>query len=146
MNTSDTAIITTRLIDIPRERVFGAFSDPLQLAKWWGPEGFTNTFEKFEFRPGGGWKFVMHGPNGADYPNESEFLEIVEPEKIVFDHLRPMHHYHMVMTFADEGGNTRLTWNMTFQDQAESEKLRDFILKANEQNFDRLEAHLARFN
>ncbi|MES2439506.1 MAG: SRPBCC family protein [Verrucomicrobiota bacterium] len=140
MNTADDAIVNSRLIDHPRERVFEAFSNPEQIAKWWGPEGFSNTFEIFEFRPGGEWKFVMHGPNGTDYPNESRFVEIVEPERIVFDHSGP--DFHMIMTFGEEDGKTRLTWNMRFADRTQSEKLRDFLNQANQQNFDRLEAVL----
>ena len=50
---------------------------------WWGPNGFTTTTRAFEFRPGGVWEFVMHGPDGVDYPNRIEWREIVPPERIV---------------------------------------------------------------
>jgi uncharacterized protein YndB with AHSA1/START domain len=140
MNAEDDTIVNSRLIDHPRKRVFEAFSDPEQIAKWWGPEGFSNTFETFDFRPGGEWKFVMHGPNGTDYPNESRFVDIVEPERISFDHSGP--DFHMIMTFEEEDGKTRLTWNMRFRDPAQSAKIRDFLNQANQQNFDRLEAVL----
>ena len=43
---------TSRILHASRERVFGAISDPKQLALWWGPNGFTNTFEEFDFRAG----------------------------------------------------------------------------------------------
>ena len=68
---SDREIVTTRLLDWPRERVFRAWTDPAHLARWWGPKGFTNTFHEFDLRPGGLWRFVMHGANGADYQNKS---------------------------------------------------------------------------
>jgi uncharacterized protein YndB with AHSA1/START domain len=84
----------------------------------------------------------MHGPNGADYHNEKEFTEVVKPERIVFQHLEPMHHFQMTMLFAEEGGKTRLTWRMLFESAAEATRLRSFISEANEQNFDRLAAHL----
>ena len=76
---ADREIASTRVFDAPRERVFRAFSDPQVLARWWGPDGFTSTFQEFDFRPGGAWRFVMQGPDGADYRNESEFIEVVSP-------------------------------------------------------------------
>jgi len=135
--------VSTRVLDAPRERVFRAFSDPRVLARWWGPDGFTSTFQEFDFRPGGAWRFVMHGPDGTDYRNESGFIEVVSPERIVLEHLRPMHRFLMTMTFAEEAGKTRLTWRMEFESVAELERVRAFIPGANEQNFDRLQAQLA---
>jgi uncharacterized protein YndB with AHSA1/START domain len=136
-------IVTTRVFDVPRQRLFEAFSDPDQLEKWWGPKGFANTIDEFEFRVGGPWRITMHGPNGVDYPNESQFVEIVRPERIVFVHLRPMHRYTMQMNYTEEGNGTRLTWHMGF-DEDEGEKLRTFISAANEENFDRLQALVSR--
>lgn len=139
---SDREIVSTRVFDAPRERVWRAFADPQLVVTWWGPDGFTNTLEKMELRPGGTWKHVMHGPDGTDYPNESVFTEVVEPERIVFHHLGPMHDFTMKMTFADEGGKTRLTWRM-WHDTAEAcAKVRGFAPAAIEQNFDRLAACL----
>ncbi len=71
-----------RVLSHPPQRVFEAFAKPELLARWWGPDGFTNTFEVFEFRVGGRWKFVMHGPNGS-HPNESVFLELKAPSAVV---------------------------------------------------------------
>jgi len=140
---ADREIVSTRVLDAPRERVFRAFSDPRVLARWWGPDGFTSTFQEFDFRPGGAWRFVMHGPDGTDYRNESGFIEVVSPERIVLEHLRPMHRFLMTMTFAEEAGKTRLTWRMEFESVAELERVRAFIPGANEQNLDRLQAQLA---
>jgi uncharacterized protein YndB with AHSA1/START domain len=139
---SDQEIVSTRTFAAPRERVFQAFSDPQQLVQWWGPKGFTNTFEEFDLKPGGAWRFVMHGPNGADYHNQSTFIEVVPPERIVFLHLEPVHRFQMTMTFTETAGQTTLTWRMLFDSAAECAKLRSFIVAANEQNFDRLEAQL----
>ena len=120
------------------------FSDPGELAEWWGPSGFTNTFHEFEFRPGGKWRFTMHGPDLKDYENEKTFLEIVEPERIVFEHTEPMHGFRMSMDYEPlaDGSATKLTWRMNLEDGASNEKFRDFISIAKEPNFDRLEAHL----
>lgn len=144
--TSDREILSRRVITAPRDLVFEAFSDPVQLARWFGPKGFTNTFHTFELRPGGAWHFTMHGPNGAGYENENRFTEVMPPERIVYQHLQPMHHFSMTMTFAEQSGKTELTWRMLFSSAAEVAKLKGFITEANEQNFDRLETHLAKYN
>ena len=139
---ADTEIVSMRVFQAPRELVYRAFSDPTVLAQWWGPKDFTNTFEQFELKPGGAWRLTMHAPNGTEYPNESEFVEVVPPERIVFVHLRPMHWYQMTMTFDAEGGGTRLTWRMRFDSIEEFNKVKQFIAIANEQNFDRLQTCL----
>lgn len=135
-------IVSSRVIGRPREAVFGAFSDPNILAQWWGPNGFTNTLEEFDLRPGGAWRLVMHGPDGTAYHNVSGFVEVVPTERVVYDHLDPSHRFRMTMTYADEGGGTRLTWRMRFDDAEEAEKVRRLVTEANEQNFDRLQAAL----
>src|SRR5262245_19575549 len=134
-------IVSSRVIGKPREAVFGAFSDPSVLAKWWGPNGFTNTIQEFDLRPGGAWRLVMHGPDGTDYLNVSGFVEVVPAERVVYDHLGPIHRFRMTMTYADEGEGTRLTWRMRL-DADEAEKIRRVVTEANEQNFDRLLAAL----
>ena len=143
MAASDREIVTTRVLAWPRERVFRAWTEPEHLARWWGPKGFTNTFQEFDPRPGGRWQFVMHGPNGADYPNQSVFVEIVKTERIVFDHLSGPA-FQVTATFAEEAGKTRLTFRMLFETAAECDKVKGFAVGANEENLDRLEAELAR--
>ena len=143
MAASDREIVTTRVLAWPPERVFRAWTEPEHLARWWGPKGFTNTFQEFDPRPGGRWQFVMHGPNGADYPNQSVFVEIVKPERIVFDHLSGPA-FQVTATFAEEAGKTRLTFRMLFETAAECDKVKGFAVGANEENLDRLEAELAR--
>jgi uncharacterized protein YndB with AHSA1/START domain len=83
LDTDPCSIIGSRLLHAPRELVFSAFTDPRHLAQWWGPNGFTTTTHSFEFRPGGVWRFVMHGPDGRDYQNRITYDEIVRPERIV---------------------------------------------------------------
>ena len=139
----NTGIHSTRVFGVSRERLFEAFRDPSQLARWWGPEGFTNTFAEFDLRPGGKWGFIMHGPDGAEYPNANVFTEVDPPSRIVFVHDAPVHRFRMAMDFSAEDSGARLTWRMEFEDPDEAAKLRGFIVAANEQNFDRLEAVLA---
>lgn len=130
--------VTTRLFDAPRAVVFRAFSDPALLAQWWGPAGFRNTIQEFDPRPGGAWRMVMHGPDGTDYHNVSEFVEVVPERRIVFWHGKPVHQFQMTMTFADEAGKTRLTWRMVHDTIEAADQVRAFVPHANEQNFDRL--------
>jgi uncharacterized protein YndB with AHSA1/START domain len=139
---ADNEIVSTRLFDAPRETVFAAFSDPSRLARWWGPKGFANTFHEFDPRPGGAWRFVMHGPDGTDYPTAKRFVEVAAPQRAVFDHLGGSHRFRMTMTFANEAGKTRLTWLMAFESAQEAARVRAFVAEANEQNFDRLQAML----
>ncbi|MEI9959832.1 MAG: SRPBCC domain-containing protein [Limisphaerales bacterium] len=136
-------IVSTRVFDASQARVFQAFSEPAQLALWWGPNGFTNRIHEFDLKPDGKWRLTMRGPDGAIYENESKFIEVVQSERVVFQHIEPIHSFRMAMAFADESGKTRLTWRMTFESADEFTRVKDFIGKANEQNFDRLAAHLA---
>ncbi|HET7203422.1 MAG TPA: SRPBCC family protein [Steroidobacteraceae bacterium] len=137
-------VFHTRLIDAPRERVFRAFSDPAHLARWWGPDGFSSTFETFEFRPGGSWRLVMHGPDGTDYPNESVFREIVPSERIVLEHLGGMHHFWMTLTFDAQGEQTLVGWRQVFDTAEHRARIAPIVERANEQNLDRLAAEVRR--
>jgi uncharacterized protein YndB with AHSA1/START domain len=119
LETDPRSIIGSRVIDAPRDLVFTAFTDPQHLAQWWGPNGFTTTTHAFDFRPGGVWRFVMHGPDGRDYQNRVTYDEIVPPERLVYHHgggedVEPVQ-FSQTLTFEDLGnGKTRLTWHGTF--------------------------------
>src|SRR5262245_2414953 len=93
----------------PPQRVFEAFAKPDLLARWWGPDGFTNTFEVFEFRVGGRWKFVMHGPNGSHHRNESAFLELKAPSVVVIHHLSHPR-YVLRVGLAARADGTAIEW------------------------------------
>ena len=138
----DRELVTTRVLNAPRERVFSAFSEAGQLAQWWGPEGFRNTFHEFDLRAGGAWRYTMHGPNGADYPNESVFVEVVKPERIVIEHVSGPR-FRLTITLTAEAGRTRLTWRQRFPTAADCDRIKALAIPANEQNLDRLEARLA---
>jgi uncharacterized protein YndB with AHSA1/START domain len=137
-------IVSTRVFNAPRERLFKAFSDPDDLSHWWGPKGFTNTFHEFDLRPGGAWRFTMHAPDGADYQNECVFIEVVKPERVVFEHREPIHRFQMTITFAEQHDKATITWRMRFESAEECARVRRIIVEANEQNFDHLEAHLTK--
>lgn len=119
LETDPRSIIGSRVFDAPRDLVFSAFTDPKHLAHWWGPNGFTTTTHSFDFRSGGVWRFVMHGPDGRDYQNRITYEEIALPERIVYRHdggedVEPVQ-FSQTLTFQDLGdGRTRLTWHGRF--------------------------------
>lgn len=135
-------IITTRDFSASRARVFAAWTDPEQLARWWGPNGFTNTFHECDVRPGGAWRYVMHGPDGMDYPNECVFEEIEPLERIVLRHLSG-HEFQVTATFEDVGGRTRVVFRQLFMNPAEFEEAKPYCVEGNEQNLERLDAVLS---
>ncbi len=135
-------IVTDRLIHATPEKIFRAFAQPEHLAQWWGPRGFRNTFEEFDFRPGGHWKFVMHGPDGVDYDNHSVFREIDASSRVVLEHLTAPH-FVLTVTLTEEGEKTRVDWRGLFDTPEVRDKVATYAVAANEQNLDRLEAELA---
>jgi uncharacterized protein YndB with AHSA1/START domain len=133
---------THRVLPFTPERIFAAFARPELLARWWGPSGFTSTFEVFEFEPGGRWRFVMHGPDGTDYPNENVFRELERASKIVIEHVSEPR-FVLTVTLIPEGAGTALSWTQAFEDAAIAARVRPIVEPANEQNLDRLTAVLA---
>lgn len=121
--------------------MFQALAEPERLARWWGPAGFSNTFETFEFRPGGRWKYVMHGPDGKNYPNESVLDSLDEPSRVVIRHVS-LPRYVLTVTLTEREGGTEVDWNQQFEDPVAAARLRHIVEPANEQNLDRLAALL----
>lgn len=136
-----TTFSTGRVMPASPDAVFDAFRDPARLARWWGPDGFTNTFGVFEFRPGGRWAFAMHGPNGATYPNESEFDSVVPGREVVVRHVSAPQ-FRLTVTLTEQGGGTLVGWDQAFEDDAVAEAVRRVCEPANEQNLDRLAAEV----
>jgi uncharacterized protein YndB with AHSA1/START domain len=128
---------THRVLPFQPQAVYEAFARPELLARWWGPAGFTNSFEIFEFKQGGRWKFVMHGPNGAHFPNESVFLELDDCSKVVIQHLSSPRYVLTVTVTAHQSGSA-VTWTQEFEDAAVAARVRHIVEPANEQNLDRL--------
>jgi uncharacterized protein YndB with AHSA1/START domain len=120
-------LVVTRVIDAPRELVYEAWTDPEHLARWWGPNGFSTTTQSFDFRPGGIWRFVMHGPDGRDYQNRITWNEIVPPERLAYHHgggedVEPVQ-FRTTVTFEKVGGKTRLTLRAVFPSAAERDRV-----------------------
>lgn len=134
-------VTATRIFDAPRALVWRAFTDPDHLKHWWGPNGFTCTFHEFDLRPGGAWRFIMHGPDGTDYKNDNVFVTIDWMERIVFDHVSfPKH--SVTMRFEDAGGKTKLVFKQLFESLDDFEKIKLISMPGLTQTLDRLAAHL----
>jgi uncharacterized protein YndB with AHSA1/START domain len=119
--TADREIVISRIIDAPRELVFEAFTDVRHLSRWWGPDGFSTTTRAFEFRVGGAWDFVMHGPDGTDYQEWIAWTEIVPPQRIALLHGETRddpNAFQSLLTFAPEGGATRIEMRTLFPTRA----------------------------
>ena len=134
---------TSREIPVTAEHVFAAFSHPDRLSRWWGPAGFTNTFNLCEFKEGGRWSYIMHGPDGRTYPNESVFAEIEPPRKIVIHHVSEPT-YRLTIGLASSPGGTVVSWSQAFENATVGGRLERFVVPANEQNLDRLAAEVLR--
>jgi uncharacterized protein YndB with AHSA1/START domain len=138
-----TTFSTSRDIPASVEEVFAACSDPQRLARWWGPAGFTNTFNICEFKPGGRWLFTMHGPDGRDYPNESVFAEIAAPTKMVVEHISEPK-FRLTISLASTEGGTTVSWSQVFESAEFASRVEHIVVPANEQNLDRLSAEVLR--
>ena len=126
--TADREIVISRLISAPRELVFEAFTEVRHLSRWWGPEGFTTTTRAFEFRVGGEWDFVMHGPDGTDYQEWISWTEIVPRERIALVHGESRgdpNAFESVITFAPDGPATRIEMRTVFP----TKELRDEVVE-----------------
>ncbi len=121
-------------------KVFAAFTDPVRHARWWGPAGFTNTFNFREFKTGGKWSYVMHGPKGHNFPNESVFEE-VSPAKIIIRHDSGPK-YRLTIGLVPSNAGTLVTWWQAFEDLAVAERIERIVGPANEENLDRLTAEV----
>lgn len=144
------AMIGTRVLDAPRELVFAVWTDARHLAKWRGPDGFSTTTSAFDFRVGGVWRFVMHGPDGRDYENRITFDEIVPPERLRYHHgggddVEPVQ-FRTTVIFEDlDDQRTRVTLTGVFPSLAERDRvIRDYGAdKGLMQTLTRLGDHLA---
>ncbi len=130
------AFETSREIPATIEQVFAAFCDPNRLARWWGPAGFTNTFQTCETKTGGKWCFVMRGPDGKDYKNESVFAEMDAPRKIVIQHENGPK-YQLTILLTQLGEKTVVHWSQVFESADVAKRIESIVVPSNEQNLDR---------
>jgi uncharacterized protein YndB with AHSA1/START domain len=112
---ADRELTVTRMIDAPRTMVFRAWTDPAQVARWWGPKGYVTTYSAMDIRPGGAYRLCMRSPEGVDHWKRGVYREIVAPERIVFTFAwedadgQPGHELLTTVTFEAFGDRTRLT-------------------------------------
>jgi uncharacterized protein YndB with AHSA1/START domain len=109
-------IVITRMFDAPRDLVFKAWTDPAHMAQWWGPAHFTNPVCELDVRPGGAIRIDMQGPDGVIYPMKGIYREVVALERISYTNYvfedaegHPQLEVLTTVTFADQGGKTKLT-------------------------------------
>lgn len=116
------------LLDAPLKMVWEVWTNPEHIKHWWGPNGFTNTILKMEVKTGGEWIFIMHGPDGTNYPNKTIFREIVEHKKIVHQHFDP--NFIAIIEFENRGNKTFLNWHK----QYETKELFELVEKQHKAN------------
>jgi uncharacterized protein YndB with AHSA1/START domain len=137
-----------RLYDAPVQAVWDAWTDPAQVAQWWGPRGFTLTTHSKDLRVGGSWTYTMHGPDGTDYPNKTAYLEVEPLARLVYDHganddRPPM--FRVTVQFAEVGGKTRMEMSMSLPTAEAAMQTRQFIKQAGgDATWDRLAEYLAK--
>ena len=145
---SDREVVVARTIEGPRPLVFEAFTDVKHLAHWFGPNGFTTTTHRLEFRPGGVWDYIMHGPDGTDYPNYVVYREIVPSERIVFDHgsrVDDPKAFVSTVTFVERGAATEVTMRAVFKTKAMRDEVVDQFgaIEGGKQTLGRLAGYIA---
>jgi uncharacterized protein YndB with AHSA1/START domain len=151
----DREIAAARIFDAPRELVWKVWTDPEHVGEWWGPNGFSTTTFSMDVRPGGQWRYVMHGPDGRDYHNKVTYLEVVKPERLVYQHgaagddevgdTEPVSH-HVTVTFRELAGRTRVDMLMVFASaEARTHVIETYgAFEGLKQHMGRLEAYLAK--
>lgn len=109
-------LVLTRVIDVPRAKLYRAWTEPEQLKKWFAPSPWSTPKAEIDVRPGGSSMIVMRSPDGQEFPNYGLYLEVVKNEKLVFTDAfvnawQPSEKAFMVatLTFEDHNGGTRYT-------------------------------------
>lgn len=140
--TPDCEIVSSRIVNAPIDTVYDAWTEPGHLKVWWGPAGFTNTFNEFDLRVGGKWSFIMHGPERGNYHNECEFTVLEKPKLIAWKrHSKPI--FQVVAEFEEVSADkTKIIFRQIFDSAPECAKVKAFAVSKNEENFDRLENEL----
>lgn len=141
-------IYITRIYDAPVKTVWDAWTDPKQVAKWWGPRGFTLTTHSKDLKVGGHWHYTMHGPDGTDYPNKTTYLEVENYAKLVYDHggyddRPPL--FRVTVYFSEAKGKTKMDMTMALATPEAAAETKKFIKKAGgDSTWDRLAEYLAK--
>lgn len=136
-------IISSRVLNFSVVKVYEAFSNPIHLRNWWGPNGFNNTIHEFDLQAGGKWLLTMHGADGVNYENESVFDVVHAYQLVSWKRIsKPLFDMELVFDKLDVN-TTKFSFRMFFQSEDECQKMKAFISEKNEENFDRLEKVLA---
>ena len=146
---TDRQMIISRVINAPRELVFKAFLDRDQISSWWGPNGFRTTTYEMDVRPGGKWRYTMHGPDGVDYPNLVVYLEVTPPERLVYEHGTGIdddkHEFVTTITLEAQDDKTKVTLSALFATVAQYEASKQFgAVEGGNQTLARLDQHVTR--
>ena len=144
---TDREIVISRTYEAPRELVFEAFTSREHVDHWWGPNGFRNATHEMDVRPGGIWRYTMHGPDGTDWPNYVTYLEVVPPERLLYDHGaeegQPPH-FQVTITFAEVGAATEVTLHSVFPTAEAKEATAKFgAVEGGKQTLAKLDDYLA---
>jgi uncharacterized protein YndB with AHSA1/START domain len=141
----DRELWITHVFDAPRDLVFKAWTDPVHLARWSGPRGFTASHSTMDIRPGGAFRSCLRSPEGVEHWVRGIYREIVEPERLVFTHAwedstgTPGLETLVTITFADHGRKTSMTFHQAIFASIES---RDGHQGGWTSSFERLGAYL----
>jgi uncharacterized protein YndB with AHSA1/START domain len=136
----------TRVYKAPRKLVWEAWTDPKHVSQWWGPRGFSITHHDKQLKVGGRWNYIMHGPDGVDYPNSTLYHEVVEGEKLVYDHgsdgqSKPL--FRVTVTFQDVPEGTKMDMTMKFENEEVARATAAFIRQVGgNSTWDRLAEYL----
>jgi uncharacterized protein YndB with AHSA1/START domain len=135
-----------RVYDAPLQAVWDAWTDPAQVAQWWGPRGFSITTHSKDLRNGGHWNYTMHGPDGTDWPNKTTYLEVVPLAKLVYDHGANDEQpalFRVTVLFAEVDGKTQMDMTMSLDSVEQAMQTRQFIKQAGgNATWDRLAEYL----
>lgn len=136
----------TRIYDAPVKTVWEAWTDPKQVAQWWGPRGFTLTTHSKDLKVGGHWSYTMHGPDGTNYPNKTLYYEVEKYSRLVYDHGANDDQpalFRVTVNFTDLKGKTKMDMSMALATPEAAEETRKFIKKAGgDSTWDRLAEYL----
>ena len=146
-DTSNRTLVMTRTFNAPRELVFKAWTERNHVDQWWEPTGLCNATMEMDMRPGGMWRYIMHGPDGVDYPNRVVYYEVVAPERLVYTHSSDIDNdaaaFQVTVTFSQQGDQTVLTMHFVFTTAAQRQAVVQYgAVEGGQQTLERLAAYL----
>lgn len=144
----DKEIFSSRTFNAPRDLVWEVWTNPNHTALWWGPKGFTNTIYEMDVKVGGIFKFMMHSPDGIDFPNIISYIEVVKPERLVYNHgnFENPEMFFVTIKFLEDNGKTKITMRMLFKTADERKVVVEKYgaLEGQKQHLDKLDAYLTK--